>query len=126
MEKTKSFEELEVWKKAHEYVLFVYQETQNFPKCEIYGLVSQFRRASTSVAANIAEGYKRRGKADKLRMFNISQGSIEECRYYQILSRDLNYINLESFNKMVKILCDISRLLNAYCEVIVQSTYHAN
>jgi four helix bundle protein len=86
MEKSQSFQDLIVWKKAHEFVLAVYKASEFFPKSELFGLVSQFRRAAISIAANIAEGYKKKGKMDKLRFYNISQGSLEECRttlYYQ-------------------------------------------
>ncbi|WP_416212204.1 four helix bundle protein [Nostoc sp. DedSLP03] len=69
----------------------VYQFTGQFPKSEIYGLTSQFRRAAISIAANIAEGFKKKGAADKVRFLNIAQGSLEECRYYLILSKDLDY-----------------------------------
>jgi four helix bundle protein len=77
-----TFQELEVWQKAHLFVLAVYRLSQSFPKSELYGLTSQFRRAAVSIAANIAEGFRKRGKADKLRFYNIAQGSLEECRYY--------------------------------------------
>src|SRR3984957_11392874 len=88
-ERAKTFEDLIVWQKAHQFVLNVYSCTATFPKEEIYGLISQFRRASVSIAANIAEGFKKNGAKDKGRFFNISQGSIEECRYYLILAQDL-------------------------------------
>lgn len=87
----KSFEHLQVWQKAHYFVLEVYRLTQAFPQHELFGLVSQLRRAAISVPANIAEGFKKTGKADKLRFFNIAQGSLEETRYYLILARDLGY-----------------------------------
>ena len=89
---TKTFKELIVWQKAHAFVLKVYSFSESFPKSELYGLTSQFRRAAVSVAANIAEGYAKKSPADKLRFFNISQGSSEECSYYVILSKDLGYI----------------------------------
>src|SRR5437899_4082436 len=88
---SRTFEELNVWQKAHQFVLSVYHFSENFPQKEMYGLTSQFRRAAMSIPANIAEGYKKVGRADKLRFFNIAQGSLEECRYYLILSRDLRY-----------------------------------
>ena len=88
---TRSFKDLIVWQKAHKFVLDVYNYTKAFPQDEIYGLTSQFRRAAVSIAANIAEGFKRTGKKEKLRFYNISQSSLEECRYYLILARDLNY-----------------------------------
>ena len=76
---TRSFENIVAWQKAHELVVFVYRVTENYPKTESFGLVSQFRRAAVSIPANIAEGYKRLSKQEKLRFFNISQGSLEEC-----------------------------------------------
>lgn len=81
---TYSFENLIVWQKAHQFVLAVYRATQDFPDTERFGLLTQFRRAAVSITANIAEGYKKLSKADKLRFFNISQGSLEECRNYII------------------------------------------
>lgn len=74
---TKSFTELIVWQKAHQFVMGVYAYTKSFLQEEMYGLSSQFRRASISIAANIAEGYKKTGVADKARFMNIAQGSIE-------------------------------------------------
>ena len=88
-QKAKRFTDLIVWQMAHKYVLAVYRFTAGFPKEEVYGLTSQLRRASISVAANIAEGFKKTGQADKVRFLNISQGSLEECRYYLILAKDL-------------------------------------
>jgi four helix bundle protein len=87
MTPAKSFEDVEVWKKSHNFVLCVYRFTETFPKTELFGLVSQLRRAAVSIPANIAEGFKRIGKADKLRFYNIAQASLEECRCYLILSR---------------------------------------
>lgn len=79
--KSKSFQDLNVWKKAHAWVLGIYRLTECFPKHELFGLTSQLRRAAVSVPANIAEGFKKKGAADKARFYNISQGSLEECRY---------------------------------------------
>lgn len=121
MEPTKSFEELSAWKKSHEFVLEVYKITEQFPKNEVFGLTSQFRRASISIAANIAEGYKKKGKNDKLRFYNISQGSLEECKYYLILSKDLKYISKEQWSDMSDRLNEASKLLNTYCRAIADS-----
>jgi len=114
----KTFQDLIVWQKAHEFVLEVYIYTKNFPKAELYGLTSQFRRAAVSIAANIAEGFKKRGKKDKARFLNISQGSLEECRYYIILSTDLGYGSKNSLNKKIQ---DVSKLLNAYSKAVLNS-----
>ena len=81
-EPAKSFQDLRVWQEAHDLVLDVYRFTAAFPKSELYGLTSQLRRAAVSIPANIAEGFKKRGKPDKARFLNTAQGSLEECRYY--------------------------------------------
>ena len=90
-EPAKRFEDLIVWQKAHQWVLAIYRNSEKFPKQEVYGLTAQLRRAAISIPANIAEGFKKRGRADKARFMNIAQGSIEECRYYLILANDLDY-----------------------------------
>ena len=91
MEKAKKFQDLVVWQKAHQLTLKVYKITQSFPDLEKFGLVSQMRRASVSIPANIAEGFVKRGKKDKINFYNIAQGSLEEIKYYFILSEDLGY-----------------------------------
>ena len=80
----RTFLDLLVWQKAHQFVLGVYALTAAFPKPETYGLSLQMRRAAVSIPANIAEGFRRRGKADKARFMNIAEGSVEECRYFLI------------------------------------------
>jgi four helix bundle protein len=119
MEKTSSFEELIVWQKAHSFVLRVYSTSEAFPKAELFGLTSQFRRAVVSVPANIAEGYKKRGPIDKQRFMNIAQGSLEECRYYLILSRDLGYLSEAHFQEMKSLSEEVGRLLHSYRKAIV-------
>jgi four helix bundle protein len=89
--RARNFQTLLVWKKAQEFVLRIYRYTANFPKSEMYGLASQMRRAAVSIPTNIAEAFKKASKADKVRMMNIGQGSIEECRYYLILSQDIGH-----------------------------------
>ena len=88
----KSFRDLQVWQEAHQLVLVVYRETKPFPREEIYGLVSQMRRAAVSVPANIAEGFKRMGIPEKIRFYNIAEASLEELKYFVILSTDLGYL----------------------------------
>lgn len=97
---TNNFQELLAWQKAHQFVLMVYNTTRTFPEWEKFRLCSQFERAAVSIAANIAEGYKRLSRTDKLRMMNIAQGSLEECRYYIILSKDLGYIDENRFKEI--------------------------
>ena len=110
----KTFEDLFVWKKAHEFVLEIYKVTASFPKEETYGLASQMRRAAVSIPANIADGFKKRGKKDKVRFFNISQGSVEESRYYLILTRDLRYAETAMLStKLREVSCLLERYYNA-------------
>ena len=118
MEKTNKFEQLIVWQKAHQFVLEVYRITKSFPKEEIYGLTSQFRRAAVSIPANIAEGYKRIGEKEKVRFLNISHSSLEECKYYLMLANDLGYIKNNSLNELTN---EIGKLLNAYSKAILSS-----
>ena len=114
----RSFRDLLVWRKAHELVLSVYAFTAGFPKQETYGLASQMRRAAVSVPANIAEGFRRRGKPEKARYMNIAEGSLEESRYYLILAQDLGYGDT---TQLVSALEDVSRLLGAYAAALLSS-----
>jgi four helix bundle protein len=107
----KCFQELIVWQKAHQYVLSVYRYSETFPKAEIYALTSQFRRAAVSVAANIAEGFKKRTRVEKARFMNIAQGSLEECRYYLILAKDLKYGDSSALFPQLE---EVSKMLDAY------------
>lgn len=120
---TNNFQELLAWQKAHQFVLMVYNTTRTFPEWEKFRLCSQFERAAVSIAANIAEGYKRLSRTDKLRMMNIAQGSLEECRYYIILSKDLGYIDENRFNEMNYAIYITSRFLNSYCKGIRENNF---
>ena len=111
----KSFRDLVVWQKAHRFVLSVYRHSETFPRSETYGLTSQLRRAAISIPANISEGFRRRGKADKARFLNIAQASLEECRYYLILAEDLDYC---SCNEVSAQLEEVSRMLQVYAKAI--------
>lgn len=114
----RNFQDLIVWQKAHQFVLGVYRISKDFPREEIYGLTSQFRRAAISIPANIAEGFKKEGRLDKVRFMNIAQGSLEECRYYLILSNDLEYGDA---NTLMAQLEEVSKLLTSYSTAITTS-----
>ena len=111
----KRFQDLIVWQKAHQLVLNVYQKARCLPKEELYGLAIQLKRAAVSVPANIAEGFKKKSKVDKLRYMNIAEGSLEECRYYLILAKDLNYANTEQLQIQ---LDEVGKLLTGYSKAI--------
>jgi four helix bundle protein len=107
----KSFEDLIMWQKSHQFVLQVYKLSNSFPKTETFGITSQLRRAAVSIPANIAEGFKKAGRQDKARFMNIAQGSLEECRYYLILIQDLNYGDTTQLKTALE---EISRILDSY------------
>ena len=118
MANSKSFREVIAWQKAHAFVLAFYKTKPMFPDDEKFALVPQFQRAAVSIAANIAEGYKKVSKADKLRFFNIAQGSLEECRYYIILSHDVGYYTQDVANDMWAKIEEAAITLHSYIEAI--------
>ena len=115
MSPSRSFEDVAVWQKAHAWVLAVYRFTAKMPKHELFGLTAQLRRASVSVPANFAEGFKRQSRPDKLRFYNISQGSLEECRYYLRLAQDLRYGDV---SKLQADLSEIIQMLESYARKV--------
>ena len=94
--------------------------SRTFPRSETYGLSSQFRRAAVSIAANIAEGFKKRGKADNLRFCGIAQGSIEESRYYLILAKDLEYSDVSGSSQLPE---EVGKLLEACSQAVLNSGF---
>ncbi len=117
-EPAKTFQDLGVWQKAHKFVISIYCITEDFPAHERYGVTSQMRRAAVSIPANIAEGFRKRSKADKARMMNIAQGPLEEARYYLILSRDLNYADVAVPMLLIE---EVGRMLDAYIKAMLSS-----
>lgn len=107
------FERLEAWQLAHQFVLRVYALTGMFPAEEKYGVTNQLRRAAVSIPANIAEGTGKNSLKDVVRFFSIARGSLEECKYYLILSKDLKFIQPEEFNQMKEIADQTGKKLNA-------------
>ena len=111
--KVKSFEDLTVWQEAHKLTLEVYKLTAKFPGTEKYGVVSQLRRCSSSVPANIAEGFGRATTRELLRCLQIARGELEETRYFVLLSRDLGYVTSEDCESIAQHCNSIGRLINA-------------
>ena len=114
----RTFQDLVVWQKAHQFVLATYKITRTFPQHEMYALSSQMRRAAVSIPANIAEGFRRRGRGDKTRFLNIAAASVEESRYYLILTQDLGYSDTEPLHCLLQ---EVSRLLDSYSRAILNS-----
>ena len=116
----KRFEYIQAWQKAKEITVEIYRVTSAEKFSKDFGLCNQIRRASVSIMANIAEGFKKRGRADKVRFMNIAQGSLEESRYYLILANDLNYGDSSQLSSQ---LTEVSKLLEAYSAKILDSEF---
>ena len=111
--KVKSFLDLTVWQEAHKLTLEVYRLTAKFPEDEKYGIVSQLRRSSSAVPANIAEGFGRATTRELLRCLQIARGELEETRYFVLLSRDLGYVAAQDYEKVGRHCDSVGRLINA-------------
>ncbi|WP_414000219.1 four helix bundle protein [Flavobacterium sp. W1B] len=98
----RDFKKYEIWQLSHSFTLEIYKHTSNFPKEELYGLTSQIRRASSSIPTNISEGCGRNSDKEFNQFLNIALGSANETEYLLILSKDLNYINIELFENLEK------------------------
>lgn len=107
-----SFEKLVVWQKAHNFVLEIYSITKMFPSDEKYVLVSQLRRSSSSIAANIVEGNERKTKKEFIQFLYTSKASLSETKYHLLLAKDLNYLNNNSYVKLIKDANEIGKMIN--------------
>lgn len=96
----RDFRKYDIWKLSHELTLNVYHLTDDFPKSKIYGIVSQLRRATSSMPTNISEGCGRDSDAEFNRFLTIAVGSASEVEYLLILSNDLGYMNQEVYQKL--------------------------
>lgn len=112
------FTDIQAWQKAHLLVLTIYKATRNFPKDEIFVLVSQMKRAALSVPANIVEGFYRKTPRDTLRFYEISASSLEELKYYVLVSKDLNYITLEQTQILTQLCDEVGRLLYGWKKIL--------
>lgn len=111
-QKIKAFTDLNGWKKAHQLAIAVYKVTDNFPTKEQFGLTSQIRRASVSVASNIAEGFSRSTKADKTHFYVMALGSLTEVQSQLLLSRDIGFLSSESCQKLFDVTVIVQKLLH--------------
>lgn len=110
--KIESFEQLTVWQQSIEFCVLIYQNTDNFPKSEQFGLTNQLRRASSSISANIAEGFGRRSKNDKLHFYTIAYGSLLEVKSFLYLAQKLDYLN--DISSILQSTSNLQKLLNAF------------
>jgi four helix bundle protein len=117
-DKSQSFRDVLVWQKAHAFTLAVYHCTEPFPKHELFGLTSQLRRAASSIPSNFVEGFRKRTLPDKVRFYNIAQGSADECLYQLILAHDLKYADTTGLQADLE---EVSRLLQGYINGLERS-----
>ncbi len=108
----KDFRDLKVWQRAHQVTLTIYRCTRDFPREETYGMVSQLRRCSSSIAANIAEGCGRSGNAEFGRFLTIAMGSASELEYFLLLACDLHYLSREKHETVAQDVVEMRRMLN--------------
>ena len=116
------YRKLRVWQQSHELVLAVYRITAGFPKDELYGLISQIRRAAVSIPANIAEGCARAGDPEFGRFLVIAQGSASELDYHLLLSRDLELLNKSDYEHLSGDLTTVRRMLTTFIKTLKSSS----
>jgi len=114
----RSWSDLIIWKKSHQFTLDVYKITANFPESEKYGIISQIRRAAYSVPSNIVEGHSRKTDKEFLNFLHIARGSLEEVKYFLLLSKDLNYLASEVYEKLISLASEVSYLLQKFIGAI--------
>lgn len=117
-EKTEGFEQLEVWQKSIDIAVDIYKMTDKFPKSEIYSLTNQMRRASSSVSANIAEGYGRHNYKEKLQFYKIANGSLLETKSFCYLANRLDYISSDQLNEVTPHIVTIQKMIIALIQSI--------
>ena len=110
----RDFRNIEVWRKGHRLALAVYSATSRFPDREKYGLISQARRAASSIPANIAEGCGRTGDAELARFMRIASGSATELEYHLLLARDLGFIASEHHEELDRAVNEVKKMLRGF------------
>ena len=116
------FEDMPVWQDSQNFAVAVYEITKHFPKDEIYGLTSQMRRASSSVSANIAEGFGRKSNGDTAHFYKIANGSLLETKNFIYLSVRLGYIDKDLESGLIK---DAENLQNQISAILKYFKHHA-
>lgn len=113
-----SFTQLQTWQKAHTFVIAIYNITDKFPRKEIYSLTDQLRRAATSITSNIAEGFSRQSKKEKVQFYFQSLGSLTEVQNQLLIARDVDYLESSQFSILANQSVIISKLLNGLIKSI--------
>ncbi len=110
--KIKNFTDLDAWKEGHVLALNTYEITKKFPKEEVFGLISQMRRCAVSITSNIAEGFSRQSYKEKVQFYSISQGSVTELQNQLLISKDVEYINGDEFQKISEQAVKVHKIIN--------------
>ena len=110
--KIKSFTDLEAWKEGHKLVLLIYKITVNFPKDEMYGLISQMRRSAISITSNIAEGFSRHSFKEKVQFYSITQGSLTELQNQLLIAKDVGFLDKNTFSTIAEQSIKVSKITN--------------
>ncbi len=110
--KIRSFTDLIVWREAHKLAVLIYKLTKSFPREETYSLVDQMKRSSVSISSNIAEGFSRKGKKEKLQFYFTAKGSVTELQNQLLLAKDVGYLDRDVFNKAAEKTITVHKLLN--------------
>ena len=115
------FEHLKVWQKSHQLVLDIYKITKKFPKEEIFSLVDQIKRSSSSIPTNIVEGNERKTKNEFIQFLYVSKGSCAETKYHLLLAKDLGYISETEYQDLNNRIIEISKMLSSFINFVKSS-----
>ena len=121
--KIKSFTDLFAWQKGHRLVIAIYEKTDKFPSKEIFGLISQMRRAAVSITSNIAEGFSRNTIKDKCQFYSMALGSLTEFQNQLLISHDVGYLNKESFDELMEQTITVNKLINGLKRIKYSKEY---
>ena len=114
----RDFKKIQVWQKAHNFVLTMYKATENFPREELFGLTSQIRRATASIPTNIAEGAGRETQKEFSRFIHVAAGSASEVEYQLLLAHDLGYLNAEIYKELDANITEIKKMLHGFAKAL--------
>lgn len=112
MTKITTFTDLVAWQQAHQLSLHIYKISSMFPKKERFSLIDQMRRCSTSISSNIAEGFSRKTRYDKIWFYFISKGSLTELQNQLLIAKDVNYLSEERFEELTNLTIQVHKLIN--------------
>lgn len=107
----RDFKDLFAWQKAHKFSVAIYRATKNFPKDEMFGITNQIRRASVSIASNIAEGFGRRTIADRIHFYDMARGSLHEVQAQMLIAKDVDYLDNAKYKQMDELSVECHKVL---------------